>query len=577
MRVMRIRRLICLTVPSILTMLFLSGCVLHSSATTPTVASSSTSTTMTTGTSPSTTGTTAPTVTSSSTTTPATSTTTDAVVTTGDACVYSPDIVFVREPRMAGYLPQLNFMTCVEEGVVYFFSDHIATGDRNEFVAYQETLMSFLETSRIPPDRQVGNYIFEDVPSRSDSAGRKAFFILEDAGTYMQVLITLQSSFGDYSNYGWLYGLSNRIAAELGWETDVPDISIHDVVEFTEGSGNQEYLDLTYPCFVSSYVGDALPFVKAVACILVNGLIDDRGISSVADMIRLQDAAPSQFDAEAVGIMNDWLSSIGSATRVTARETPIRFAYGGMTAPILASTEHATYYLLNVYSEASMDMMEIDYFKSDYAHLIEAFSRIEDDMAAADLVYRDPERVYRPLSIVLCDEKATQDAARSIAYYSIPHTTVYSASVWPVNHEYLHYLTTPTVGYNWQYEAIADYGNSSSYFLRLFYQRFFEAMIRYNWDGLEDMRGFLGRDPQADDFPTYCDMSIVVSGDFTVSTQNGLALISVPNYVRITYGEKVMNRIFIHQNTIEAEISLTWAELIEEWQQWLIDTYGYLS
>ncbi|MFA5178881.1 MAG: hypothetical protein WC363_01370 [Candidatus Izemoplasmatales bacterium] len=491
--------------------------------------------------------------------------------------VYTSVKLYLREPRLTGFLPQMDFMTCKENDIDYYFFNTIDPTLRDEFINYQLALISYLESNQIIPDYNIKHYILVDYPSRSESARQKAYIDIDTVGSYRQILITLQSYFGDYTNYGMLYGLSNYIANQLGWETDIPTYSIGEIVTFTEVLENQDNLDLTYPCFLSSYVGEALPMIKAIASRLMEYLINQEGIANVVAIMHRENASPMLFLTEANAIMNEWLLSIGSTTHLTAREVAIRFQCGGVTSPIIASTEHATYYLLNDYSEADMDMMGIDYFMSDYAHMIEAFYMTELDMAISDQMYKDPIRNYQALSIVLCSEEATMAAANSIAYYSTASFTIYSASVWPLNHEYLHYLTTPSYGYNWQYEAIAVYGNRDGYFLRKYYQALFEAMIQYNWNGLAEMQEYLGRDPQTDDFPTYCDICITLNNENDVNALNPYILSSIPNYVYITYGEEVMNQIFLHQDTIEAEISLTWQGLIDEWNQWLIDTYGYLA
>ncbi|HAU65905.1 TPA: hypothetical protein DCW61_01015 [Candidatus Uhrbacteria bacterium] len=507
----------------------------------------------------------------------ATTANTTEATTIDSECVFTEVVLLLREPRRSGFLPETDYLTCKEDGVEYHFDEDIAADTRETFIQSHQALISYLQDHQIFLLQSTRHIVLEDYASRSDSSNRKAFYAVEDTGTYMQILIALQSHFGDFTNYGLLYGISNYIAEELGWGIDITDVAEQDIVAFTEVTENQVFLDLSYPCFVSSYVGEALPMIQAVAGQFVRDLIDREGIAYAVDALRRENISPTMFLIEANDLKNDWLASIGSETRLTARELPIRFQYGGTTSPIIVSADHAKYYLMNDYAEVDLDVMGIDYFKSDYAHLIEAFYRIELDMQAADLVYKDPARTYQPLTVVLCNEEVAQSAANSIAYYSIPTTTAYSASVWPVNHEYLHYLSTPAVGYNWQYEAIACYGNIHAYFMRLYNQNFFDMMLAYGWEGLAELREHLGRDPGADDFPIYCEIYIAMTGDNAVTALSANALYSVPHYVRIIYGEEVMNRIFIHQNAIEAETGRSWQELIEDWQQWIIDTYGYLG
>ncbi|MDD4596220.1 MAG: hypothetical protein PHQ30_05895, partial [Candidatus Izemoplasmatales bacterium] len=75
---------------------------------------------------------------------------------------------------------------------------------------------------------------------------------------------------------------------------------------------------------------------------------------------------------------------------------------------------------------------------------------------------------------------------------------------------------------------------------------------------------------------TYCDVVIVLNDLYDVNALNPFAMISITNYVKNTYGDATTIQIFLHQGTIENEISLTWEGLINQWHQWLVDTYGML-
>jgi hypothetical protein len=268
---------------------------------------------------------------------------------------------------------------------------------------------------------------------------------------------------------------------------------------------------------------------------------------------------------------------IGSASLLTPRETAVAFAYGGNAVPLLIRSDHATYYLKSGFSECRLEVTGFDYFWSDYDDLWGAIRTIELDMEASDLIFKDPQKNYDPFSVVLCSEEDAMRVVNSVAYYSHVNHTAYSASVWPISHEYLHFLTTPAVGYDWQYESIAIYYNLSSYFEKMTTQYLIDELMAGNWEEKGPMLAFLGRNAQIGDYATYCDVFIIVHDYEEVNALNPYAMISISDYVYDTYGDETLRQIFLHQDTIQAEIGRTWPGLIEEWKQWLDDTYGYME
>lgn len=62
--------------------------------------------------------------------------------------------------------------------------------------------------------------------------------------SWEQVLTTIQVCLGDYTNYGYIYSLSNHVARDLQWICD--DASIENEKVFVD---DPSLLNLVYPCF----------------------------------------------------------------------------------------------------------------------------------------------------------------------------------------------------------------------------------------------------------------------------------------------------------------------------------------
>ncbi|MBU1144755.1 MAG: hypothetical protein KJ971_02715 [Firmicutes bacterium] len=494
-----------------------------------------------------------------------------------DTYTYLPTHVSISEPQANERLSQVMSYLYEEDTVKYYFSETIDLTLRDKFINSQKYILNYLQAKgyieNIP---SAMFYVLKEYNSRTESENSKAFFDIDDTLTYKQILITLQAYFGDFTNYGMLYGISNIISKELKWETDNPVVSTKNIIDFTEATSNLDYFDLTYPCFLEAYVGEVLPMIKAISIRLMTYLMKNEEVNYVVDVLNLQNESPDLYRLKASEMINNWLESIGSTTNVSARDTSISFTYGGNKTPLIISSDHAKYYLLNNFTEVRMDVTQIDYFHSDYFKLIEVIVNLELDMKASDEIFSDYMRPNDFFSVVLCSEAKVISESNSIAYYSEINQTAYSSSAIPISHEYLHYLTTPINEYNWQYESIAIYYNLDSSFERITSQNTMDARRYYESAETTALLEYLGRDFQNEDFPTFCDVFYVLNELNSVSASNPYAMISIANYVKNTYGDETLRKVFLQQNTIEEEISLSWQELIDEWNQWLIDQYSYL-
>ncbi|MFA5381490.1 MAG: hypothetical protein WC296_06115 [Candidatus Izemoplasmatales bacterium] len=494
-----------------------------------------------------------------------------------DTYSYESCYMMIKEPQAPNYLSQTLKYYYNDNGINYYFAEGIDSETRDRFINTQKVLVSYLQSSHyIETFPAMTYYLFEDYPFRAQSQNHKVYFGVEDTASYKQILVTLQSLFGESLNFGLLFGISNRLALEFGWGTDFPDVSLQDILNFANGEENDVFLALEYPCFLTDYIGSSLQLIKAASIRLVSYLFENETFSSIVELLNVQKESQLLFDGEWIEIINQWLSAIGSATQLTPRNNAIAFSNGGINAPLVFHTIHAKYYLFQDYSESQIWDAEIDYFKSSFSTLLFAVTTVEAGMDDLDLVFKDPNLTYAPFTIVLCTYQQAFDAAGAYAYYYPPTHTTYNSSVMAITHEYLHYLTTPSWEYNWQYESIAIYYNLPSYFQTMASNHELENISNHHTDASIALREFLGRDFVSTDFPTYCDVVIVLNDLYDVNALNPFAMISITNYVKNTYGDATTIQIFLHQGTIGNEISLTWEGLINQWHQWLVDTYGML-
>ena len=89
----------------------------------------------------------------------------------------------------------------------------------DSFINAQRTLLHFLQDNGV--ELRNLNYVainFDD--NFSESEKNTAYIALSSTKTWKQVFVTLQTLWGDFTDYGYVYAMSNAIASHLGWETD---------------------------------------------------------------------------------------------------------------------------------------------------------------------------------------------------------------------------------------------------------------------------------------------------------------------------------------------------------------------
>lgn len=166
-----------------------------------------------------------------------------------EAPAYSYEKIYVAgltEPLGHSLLLSSGAAQTTAGGHTYEFELSIPEEERAAFIAAQETLCAYLKEQHVNAD-SITFRVLADYACRSDSENGVAYFGMEALQTWEQVLVTLQSVWGDYTNYGYLYALGSHIASELGWETKEGKAA---PAVFEE---NPTLLNLVYPCFSQEF------------------------------------------------------------------------------------------------------------------------------------------------------------------------------------------------------------------------------------------------------------------------------------------------------------------------------------
>lgn len=429
----------------------------------------------------------------------------------------------------------------------YLFPKSFNKEERDEFITCQEKVFEFLiENGYMESATFLTVYALKNYVSRAESEENKMFLDFGDKGTFKQILITLETVLPPMANYGLLYGLSNRIAKEMGFVFAEADMTLQDVKNYTQ-TVDVDYLDLTYPCFTDSYAKWRVEYSENISNLLVEFAFETRGKDYVIKLLSKHGTSLTEFEKEFVLLKNKWLSSIGSSTVLSENPVPVVYDYYGLSCPLRFKTSRATYYVFASYKEDRTTVFEATSLREDYCRTKEIIIFHENEMAKIDAVAKNPTFDYAELSIYLCGINLPMAGANAGAIFTFP-ATIYSRSICYLAHEYTHYLTVkPGLHDDWQLETIAGF-----FEIRTTY------MIKYYADWLllpqytilrQVVERHLGREYQEDDAPFLFDIISVVN--IINLNYDYFQQASMGNYLVENYGMATTVEILSHAASVE--------------------------
>ena len=279
--------------------------------------------------------------------------------------------VYAR-PAMTNTDRRLDSLTLtLEDG--FYFCITTDTEKATEFINAQRTLLQFLADSSVET-RKLRYYAVDYDDSFSDSESNKAYIALSHVKSYRQVLVTLQTLWGDYTDYGYIYHAANAIAAHLGWQTATVEAVEQSTLDtfFVE---NPDALNLVYPCFTTTYADEE----TVQNCYALS--------SQLFEKIDLREALTKPID-EQVNDFRALVDAYAQELSVTFERQKNGYAYYGEYLPLKIMTTYAKLVVEHDFVDADRANREkfgeqpVDYF-SDYQSIFETANKINEEISSA--------------------------------------------------------------------------------------------------------------------------------------------------------------------------------------------------
>lgn len=447
-----------------------------------------------------------------------------------------------------------------------FFCATTNTEDADKFINTQRTLLRFLRDSGAETPKL--DYFAIDFDDRfSESDQKRAHMALSDAKSYQQVLITLQTLWGDYTDYGYLYAVSNAIATHLGWQTDTVE-EVDQTALDTFFAENPEALNLLYPCFTATYASEeTVRNCKALS-------------KQLLEKIDLNAALTKPIDEQ----VNDFRALVDAYAQeigVTFSRQTSGYAYYGEYIPLKISTPYALHMVERGYDDRFRTIHEelgddsLDYF-SNYRSIFATVDIINEEIARSVEHFGLENDIGVVTMHWICADTSTElfDKPNHCCYYGgednpLTDGKIYLRGIDPYLHEYFHhidYILSHELQETWREQAFAELGSAQSQHA----QRDFELPFLYDELSKELFYAAFGREyqPGLEDYYNAYDI-IAHINSYVLDYNASGGINSFTHYLLDQYGEDTVPQILLFPETVESVTGKTWDDLRAEWQEYM--------
>lgn len=484
----------------------------------------------------------------------------------------------------------------------YFYPEEYNEFQRKENIANIEKVMQMIAATNAALPEDFSIYIGSEMYTQGVYG--KAFFNTDFECNLENVIILLQAVYGEYANYGLVYGYANYILDEMSIKTEA-FYNTDDRKAFCNSVKEEELsqiLDMNLPFFETVYTDEQTANMsKDMACSLVEYVIAEHGVGKVDELLKQSYVLDTTFDNAFCGYVNEWFAhEIGMEFQKEPYMQPIRFERNYED-----EKEDYPYIIHTVSIDAYVHKdMEVDWYESgstgwtdfDYSKMIQYFTLLEEDIIVAK-EYLSP---WMELETGRMKMKLFMPREETDRYVSMYQGHIDTATIVTLNsgyHEYIHHLVSKYNPDNWMIEGITVYmdiyqrENKGSNISETPQWVHMANVYEHIPAGKENDEEYIkaikayknlsnNRQDKKYDVEAYYEraayMECIGYPGWGNSGNNGAIgmtyekMGSLFNYLIKTYGEEAVFRMYQDYSILEKEYHVTYPDLIKAWEEDLI-------
>lgn len=447
------------------------------------------------------------------------------------------------------------YHTSATYGNMYVFSDYKQEAER--FVGLQLTLLDqLLSCGILVPDL---SYIGTDYNGSFSVNHRSQVYIsLNDMGTWQQILATLQGFWGDYTDYGYLYAISNILAEDLGWiSDDYPKATDSQLNTFLRN--NPYVLDLHYPSFTERYATEETVICcKTLSQMLLQEL-DLQYMLSQPIEIQLQRYR---------GLIGDYARLIG----LDYQRQDMGFSFYAEDVPLRIQTACAEMFVEENYLEPYQEVYG-SYFSTDRL-IYQTTTELTSEMADA-VNYMQMEGQVESFNLYWMSQESGAEKYGETNFRIKNNWTLnsaYTGTIYFAMHAYyrhLEHIITGTTSSKWQSTAFAEFGNFRHKYARMQNDYICTEKIQF----AELFKQYMGREYEIgdEDCLIFQDILAFINGS---KVGDAPTSVSCARYLMLELGEATVMKLLLNPKQVEAVAGRNWTSIEKEWKQHLEDFFA---
>lgn len=448
----------------------------------------------------------------------------------------------------------------------FYFCVTTDTEKATEFINTQRTLLQFLNDSGVETGK-LRYYAVDYDDSFSDSENGKAYIALSHAKSYRQVLVTLQTLWGDYTDYGYIYHVANAIAAHLDWQTEAIEPVEQSVLD-TFFAKNPDALNLLYPCFTTTYADEE----TVRNCHALSAQLFEK--------IDLSKALAKPIE-EQVNDFRALVDSYAQERSITFDRQKNGYAYYGEYLPLKILTTYAAHIVDRGYEDSLSPAYEAigDYsfvYFSDYRSIFEIADLMDKEITSTVEQFNLEDKAGVVIFKWLSEDSLIKRSGKAVNnFYNFTAQEVYLTTIDAYLHEYAHHLEhliNPNLGTCWQEQAFCEIVRSHAQHGQYQIETAFTleedfAELFYNCTGHNYQTGL-------DDYWEAYDIMCFITGEWDLDYlygKNGIN--SFLHYLLDLYGEENTYQLLLFPETMEAVTGKTWEEQEKDWLSYMAEKF----
>lgn len=432
----------------------------------------------------------------------------------------------------------------------------------NDFIVAQRTLLRFLRTKGM----QIGErkyYATDYEDSFSKSNDDAAYIAFSAVRTWQQVLVTLQSIWGDYTDYGYVWALSNAIAQEMGWETaEVPAVEQASMDAFFVA--NPAAVNLLYPNFTTLYASqETVDHCQALSSQLL-GSMD-------------WNAAMAKSIEQQLESWYELVAHYANSISLDFDRQSIGYAYYSQRIPLRIKMQYTEHFVDATFSDSG------DTYSDIFSNAVEIYNTantLNEEISNAVACLSLQEKAGLLPVYWISGESAAQRFSENfkLRYISAVDGLYVRYPSFYLFGYYQHLIakSETNLGRSWQTNALGELGRSKSVFAQSSWAKTFQdygypADLFYQCTG----RNYTG---SIEDYFEAMDVTCYIEENFALQATDPLAgSTSMGWYLVNLYGEAQTQQMLLGIQDVTAVTGKTWNELAAEWEQHIRDKYAHVD